>query len=67
MVSDDGGARGELLRLFRAALARVEGAAAVRGWLEANPLEEGDWHVVAIGKAAAAMASAIFPLEKLER
>ncbi|MEJ2655118.1 MAG: DUF4147 domain-containing protein [Acidihalobacter sp.] len=56
MVSDNAGARRELLRLFRAALGRVEGAAAVRGWLESNPLEPGDWHVVAIGKAAAAMA-----------
>jgi hydroxypyruvate reductase len=56
MASDDAGARGELVRLFRAALARVEGAAAVRDWLAANPLGEGDWHVVAIGKAAASMA-----------
>lgn len=56
MVSDDAAARRELLTLFRAALARVEGAAAVSGWLEANPLEGADWHVVAIGKAAAAMA-----------
>ena len=56
MVLDDARARGELLRLFRAALARVEGAAAVRAWLASNPLEYGDWHVVAVGKAAAAMA-----------
>lgn len=56
MVSDDGAARAELLRLFRLALARVEGGAAVRAWLEAHSLEPGEWHVVAIGKAAAAMA-----------
>lgn len=56
MVSSEVEARGALLHLFQAALRRVEGAAAVRRWLQADPASRGDWHVVAIGKAASAMA-----------
>ncbi|APZ43596.1 glycerate kinase type-2 family protein [Acidihalobacter ferrooxydans] len=56
MDLDKAGARDLILRLFHAALSRVEGRAAVRDWLTMHPPEAGQWHVVAIGKAAASMA-----------
>ncbi|MCG8426878.1 MAG: DUF4147 domain-containing protein [Chromatiales bacterium] len=48
-------ARQDLFTIFTAALQRVEGQTAVARYLTANPLE-GDWSIVAIGKAAQAMA-----------
>lgn len=57
MVSSNAEARGELFRLFYAALARVEGGAVVRRWLQERTTMRGNWHVVAIGKAAASMAA----------
>jgi len=47
--------RRQLLQLYRAALRAVNGEKAVLGYLEQHPLH-GEWAVVAIGKAAAAMA-----------
>ncbi len=47
--------RTQLLQIYRSALQAVAGDRAVNAWLSANPLE-GEWAVVAIGKAAAAMA-----------
>ena len=47
--------RAQLLQIYQAALQAVAGDRAVATWLQANPLE-GDWAVIAIGKAAAAMA-----------
>lgn len=47
--------RMHLLQIYRAALQAVAGDHAVSSWLEAHPLA-GEWVVVAIGKAAAAMA-----------
>lgn len=44
-----------LLTCFRAALAAVDGRRAVRECLSSQPLR-GEWHVVAVGKAAGAMA-----------
>lgn len=49
-------ARDLLLGLYRAALASVEGQQAVIAWLRMNPLTKGPWHVIAVGKAAPAMA-----------
>lgn len=49
------GARQVLTQAHRAAIRAVAGDVAVSRWLEANPLE-GEWHLVAVGKAAAAMA-----------
>ncbi|HHC71822.1 MAG TPA: DUF4147 domain-containing protein [Thiotrichales bacterium] len=43
-----------LLDLYHAALRRVEGEFAVSRWLAGHPLD-GDWHLVAFGKAAPAM------------
>ena len=48
-------ARADLLRCFRAGVARVEGAAVVAGYLRRHP-PEGDWALVAVGKAAQSMA-----------
>lgn len=47
--------RTQLLQIYQSALEAVEGDRAVEAWLRANPLE-GEWAMVAIGKAAAAMA-----------
>ena len=47
--------RSRLADSFQAALARVEGAAAVSGWLRDHPLP-GEWCLVAVGKAAQSMA-----------
>ncbi len=47
--------RSHLAEIFQAALARVEGAAAVAAWLGQHPLE-GERRLVAIGKAAQSMA-----------
>lgn len=47
--------RTQLLQIYQAALQAVAGDRAVAAWLQANPLE-GEWALVAIGKAAAAMA-----------
>jgi len=47
--------RTQLLQIYQAALQAVAGDRAVAAWLRANPLE-GEWALVAIGKAAAAMA-----------
>lgn len=47
--------RTQLLQIYQAALQAVAGDRAVAAWLQANPFE-GDWAVIAIGKAAAAMA-----------
>ncbi len=47
--------RSQLLQIYQAALQEVAGDRAVAAWLQANPFE-GEWAVVAIGKAAAAMA-----------
>jgi glycerate 2-kinase len=47
--------RNHLLNMLQRALARVEGAAAVETWLQANPLE-GPLQLVAVGKAAQSMA-----------
>ena len=44
-----------LLTCFRAALAAVDGRRAVRDHLSSHPLR-GEWHIVAVGKAAGAMA-----------
>ncbi len=44
-----------LLAIFQAALAKVEGAAAVDSWLRKNPID-GPLRLVAIGKAAQSMA-----------
>jgi hydroxypyruvate reductase len=44
-----------LLAIFQAALAKVEGAAAVASWLRENPIES-PLRLVAIGKAAQSMA-----------
>ncbi len=46
--------RAALISAHAAAIAAVAGDAAVSRWLRAHPLA-GDWHVVAVGKAAAAM------------
>ncbi|HWJ05304.1 MAG TPA: DUF4147 domain-containing protein [Steroidobacteraceae bacterium] len=48
-------ARAVLLDCFRAALAAVDARRCVHASLTTKPLA-GDWHVVAVGKAAAAMA-----------
>lgn len=48
--------RSRLAEIFRAALASVEGAAAVTAWLQAHPLE-GELRLVAVGKAAQSMAN----------
>ena len=48
-------ARNDLLEIYQAALSQVNGRAAVSDYLAANPLP-GKWSVVAIGKAAQAMA-----------
>ncbi len=53
MISPD--RRTQLLQIYQAALQSVAGDRAVAGWLQGNPLE-GEWAVVAVGKAAAAMA-----------
>ncbi len=47
--------RRDLLTIYRAALAAVEGRAAVRRHLERHP-PDGDLHLVAVGKAATSMA-----------
>ncbi len=47
--------RRTLLQIYRAALQEVAGDHAVAAWLQTHPLQ-GEWAVVAIGKAAAAMA-----------
>ncbi|MEJ2455922.1 MAG: DUF4147 domain-containing protein [Candidatus Thiodiazotropha sp.] len=47
--------RSGLAEIFQAALARVEGAAAIAAWLRVHPLE-GERRLVAIGKAAQSMA-----------
>lgn len=47
--------RRQLLQIYRAALQEVAGDHAVAAWLQTHPLQ-GEWAVVAIGKAAAAMA-----------
>jgi hydroxypyruvate reductase len=47
--------RRQLAEIFQAALAGVEGAAAVSSWLRANPLDA-ELRLVAVGKAAQAMA-----------
>lgn len=47
--------RNQLLEIFQAALARVEGSAVVAAWLRQNPLP-GPVALVAVGKAAQAMA-----------
>ena len=47
--------RSRLADIFQAALARVEGSAAVSGWLRDHPLP-GEWRLVAVGKAAQSMA-----------
>lgn len=49
-------ARNLLLGLYQAALARVDGGQAVKTWMRAHPLSNGPWHVIAVGKAAPAMA-----------
>jgi hydroxypyruvate reductase len=46
--------RAILTAAHAAAVAAVAGDTAVERWLNANPIP-GDWHVVAVGKAAAAM------------
>ncbi len=51
----DSAIRDELLRMYQAALTRVSGFDAVRRYLEAQPLQ-GNYHLIAIGKAAASMA-----------
>ncbi|MDZ7809701.1 MAG: DUF4147 domain-containing protein [Arhodomonas sp.] len=48
-------ARDTLVALHRAALDAVDGEAAVRRWLQANPLP-GSWWLLAVGKAAPTMA-----------
>jgi hydroxypyruvate reductase len=48
--------RGSLLDLYRRALAAVHGDAAVRSWLDRYPLS-GPFHLIALGKAADAMAA----------
>ncbi|MCU7844266.1 MAG: DUF4147 domain-containing protein [Candidatus Thiodiazotropha sp. (ex Monitilora ramsayi)] len=48
--------RSDLLEIYRAALARVEGTAAVSAWLERHPIE-GPVQLVAVGKAAQSMAT----------
>ena len=57
MISDDtlGICRRELLAFYHRALARVNGRRVVADYLTATPLK-GNWAVVAIGKAASAMA-----------
>ncbi|HEX2667617.1 MAG TPA: DUF4147 domain-containing protein [Gammaproteobacteria bacterium] len=45
-----------ILDLYRRALAAVEGRACVRDWLRVHPLG-GPYHLVALGKAAGAMAA----------
>lgn len=45
-----------ILDIYKAALARVNGRRVVVEWLRAHPLRECAWHVVALGKAAEAMA-----------
>jgi len=47
--------RTQLLQIYQAALQAVAGDRVVNDWLAANPLE-GEWAVVAVGKAAVAMA-----------
>ncbi|HEY9147793.1 MAG TPA: DUF4147 domain-containing protein [Gammaproteobacteria bacterium] len=47
--------RTELLQVYQAALAAVAGEPAVADWIRQHPLD-GEWAVVAVGKAAAAMA-----------
>ncbi|MDX1593811.1 MAG: glycerate-2-kinase family protein, partial [Gammaproteobacteria bacterium] len=47
--------RTDLLTIYRTALDAVEGRAATRRYLEAHP-PGGDWHLVAVGKAATSMA-----------
>ena len=48
--------RAALLDCFRAAVDAVDARRCVRDSLQQRPLPAGDWHVVAIGKAAGAMA-----------
>lgn len=52
---ETGETRALLIAAFQAALERVNGRGAVRRWLEARPCRP-DTHVIAIGKAACAMA-----------
>lgn len=47
--------RTKLLQIYRSALAAVAGDSAVARWLRQHP-QKGEWAVVAVGKAAAAMA-----------
>jgi glycerate 2-kinase len=47
--------RQQLLTIYQAALRSVNGERAVEGYLQQHPLQ-GEWAVVAIGKAASAMA-----------
>ncbi len=47
--------RNRLAEIFQAALASVEGAAAVAAWLQAHPLS-GEVNLIAVGKAAQSMA-----------
>lgn len=48
-------ARADLIRVFRAGVARVEGRSVVAGYLAQHPIER-QCSMVAIGKAAGAMA-----------
>lgn len=50
--------RALLLDLYRRGLAAVHGGAAVRAWFETAP-QPSPFHLIAIGKAAAAMASGV--------
>ncbi len=50
--------RGMLLDLYRQALAAVHGRACVRAWLKRHPMP-GPFHLVALGKAADAMAAGV--------
>ncbi|MCS4504428.1 D-glycerate 2-kinase [wastewater metagenome] len=45
---------GDLEAMYRAGIRAVAGRPAVREWLRAHPLS-GQWHLIAVGKAAAAM------------
>ncbi len=48
--------RDALEKIHAAAIAAVQGRAAVRHSLTKTPLDQGPWHIVAIGKAAMSMA-----------
>jgi hydroxypyruvate reductase len=54
-VVDHFNRRTQLLQIYLAALQAVAGDRAVAAWLRANPLE-GEWALIALGKAGAAMA-----------